>query len=125
MRGAGSGGDETHPRALRRNVAQTVDPAQREIVGAVERDERESLARRTAAERERAAAGRAGHDPTRSGKRPPAYRPGLRAAAEARRKPRPSAQRAVSRDCASGGEAFEVGGEPAERMRVPEGELDR
>lgn len=122
---AGFGRDETHPCALRRNVAQAVDPAEREIVGAVERDERESIARRTSAERERAAAGRTGHDPTRAGKRGPAYRTGPRATAEARRKPRPGADGAVGRDGVPGGETLEIRGEPAERMRVPKGELDR
>ena len=117
--------DEPHSCAGWRLAAEAVDPAEREIVGTVERDERESLARRTAAERERAAAGRAGHDPARAGERRPTYRSGLRAAAEAWRKPCPPAERAVSRDGASGGETLEVGGEPAERMRVPKGDLDR
>ena len=79
--------DGPHSRTGWRLVAESVDPAEGEVVGAVEPDQDESLAGRAAAERESAAAVRTGHDTPGTRKCPPLRRIFPCAAAKAQREP--------------------------------------
>ena len=72
MRRIGVAGHEPDSCPLRRRAAEAVDPSERKVVRAVERDEGQPLAGRSAAERKGAAPARAGNDSSGTCKcRPP------------------------------------------------------
>ena len=97
-------------------AAEAVDPAEREIVRAVERDEGQPLAGRSAAERKRSAPARAGDDSVRYRQAwSISDRAGPGAASEPRREPdSPAGRRNSNAIGATGGQALEVGRERAE-----------
>ena len=125
MRRIGIAGHEPDSRPLRRCTAEAVDPSERKIVRAVERDEGQPLAGRSAAERKGAAAGGAGNDSSGAGERGPFHGAGPGTASGPRRKPRPSAAGADRSYGAAGEKALEVGREHTERVVVAQRDFNR
>ena len=125
MRRIGVAGEESDSRPFRRRAAEAVDPSEREVVRAVERDEGQPFAGRSAAERKGAAPARAGNDSSGAGERGPGHRAGSGTATGLRWKPRPFADGADRSDGTSGEKALEIGRECAERVVVAQRDFNR